>query len=55
VSGAFVQGAQKERAESACIETGLEALRLLADMDEAMRAQGALHWRPSLWVPSVAS
>ncbi len=55
VSGAFVQGAQKEQAESACIETGLEALRLLADMDEAMRAQGALHWRPSLWVPGVAS
>jgi len=55
VSGAFVQGAQKEQAESACIETGLEALRLLADMDEAVRAQGAVHWRPSLWVPIVAS
>ena len=55
VSGAFVQGAQKEQAESACIETGLEALRLLAEMDEAMHAQGALHWRPSLWVPGVAS
>ncbi len=55
VSGAFVQGAQKERAESACIETGLEALRLLAEMDEAVQAQGAVHWRPSLWVPIVAS
>ncbi len=55
VSGAFVQGEQKERAESACIETGLEALRLLADMDEAQRADGALQWRPSLWTPSVAS
>ena len=55
VSGAFVQGEQKEQAESACIETGLEALRLLADMDDAVRAEGALHWRPSLWVSSVAS
>lgn len=55
VSGAFVQGEQKERAESACIETGLEALSLLADMDEAQRADGALQWRPSLWTPSVAS
>jgi uridine phosphorylase len=55
VSGAFVQGEQKEQAESACIETGLEALRLLAEMDDAVRANGALHWRPSLWVSSVAS
>lgn len=55
VSGAFVQGEQKERAEAACIETGLEALRLLAEMDDAMRAAGAAHWRPSLWAPQVAS
>lgn len=55
VSGAFVQGAQKDRAEAACIETGLEALRLLAEMDEATRAAGAAHWRPSLWMSSVAS
>lgn len=55
VSGAFIQDAQKEQAQAACIETGLEALSLLAEMDEAVRAQGALHWRPSLWVPVVAS
>lgn len=55
VSGAFVTGEQKERAEAACIDTGLEALRLLADMDKAVSAAGAVHWRPSLWVPSVAS
>ncbi|CAN5680802.1 uridine phosphorylase [soil metagenome] len=55
VSGAFVQGEQKERAEAACIETGLEALCLLAEMDEAVRAAGAMHWRPSLWVSKVAS
>jgi uridine phosphorylase len=55
VSGAFVQGEQKEQAESACIETGLEALRLLAEMDDAVQANGALHWRPSLWVSTLAS
>lgn len=55
VSGAFVAGEQKERAEAACIDTGLEALRLLAEMDDAVRAAEALHWRPSLWVPRVAS
>jgi uridine phosphorylase len=55
VSGAFVTGDLRDRAEAACIDTGLEALSLLAEMDEAVHAQGALHWRPSLWVPKVAS
>jgi uridine phosphorylase len=55
VSGAFVQGDEKQRAEAACIDTGLEALRLLAEMDDAMRAAEALHWRPSLWVSRMAS
>lgn len=55
VKGTFVHGEQAEQAEAACIETGLEALRLLAEMDEAVRAQEAVHWRPSLWVPTVAS
>jgi uridine phosphorylase len=55
VSGAFVQGDQRDRAEAACIDTGLEALSLLAEMDEAVLAHKALHWRPSLWVPKVAS
>jgi uridine phosphorylase len=55
VSGAFVQGAQKDQAESACIDTGLEALRLLAEMDDATRAAGATHWRPSLWKSTVTS
>jgi uridine phosphorylase len=48
-TGAFVQGEQKDRAEAACIETGLEALCLLAEMDEATRTAEAPHWRPSLW------
>ena len=50
VSGAFVDGEQRERAEAACIETGLEAFSLLAEMDEAVTSRGAVHWRPSLWV-----
>ncbi|HUR15940.1 MAG TPA: nucleoside phosphorylase [Candidatus Limnocylindrales bacterium] len=55
VSGDFVQGDAKDRAEKACIETGLEALRLLAEMDEATRAAGAVHWRPSLWTSGMSS
>jgi uridine phosphorylase len=54
-TGKFVQGAAKERAEAACIETGLEALSLLAEMDDATRAAGAAHWRPSLWASRKAS
>jgi uridine phosphorylase len=53
-SGEFVQGAQKERAELACIETGMEALRILSAMDERLRQDGAVHWRPSLWAAGMA-
>jgi uridine phosphorylase len=55
VSGKFVQGAERDRAEKACIETGLEALCLLGDMDDAVARDGTLHWRPSLWSSVVAS
>ncbi|MGH2407557.1 MAG: nucleoside phosphorylase [Candidatus Limnocylindrales bacterium] len=48
-TGRFVAGEQQVRAEAACIDTGLEALCLLAEMDEAVVAAGAAHWRPSLW------
>ncbi len=54
-TGRFVQGAAQERAETACIETGLEALSILAEMDDATRAAGAAAWRPSLWAPAMAS
>ena len=53
-TGRFVQGEQKDRAEAACIDTGLEALGLLADMDEAVIAAGARQWRPSLWAPMAS-
>jgi len=54
-TGAFVQGEQKERAEHACIETGLEGLRILADMEAQVTAAGAAHWRPSMWGSHVAT
>jgi uridine phosphorylase len=54
-TGRFVEGDQKQRAEAACIDTGLEALCLLAEMDDATQAAGAAHWHPSLWAPLVAS
>jgi uridine phosphorylase len=53
-SGAFVMGEQKERAEQACVETGLEALSILADMQARADAAGTVHWRPSLWPAGVA-
>jgi uridine phosphorylase len=53
-TGAFVMGEQKERAERACIETGLDALVLLAGMQERMVREGAPHWRPSLWSSEMA-
>ena len=54
-TGAFVQGERKEQAEAACIETGLEALCLMAEMDDAARGAGATYWRPSLWSPVAVS
>jgi uridine phosphorylase len=53
-TGRFVAGEQQARAEAACIDTGLEALCLLAEMDEAVMAAGAAHWRPSLWAPMAS-
>jgi uridine phosphorylase len=53
-TGRFVSGEQQARAEAACIDTGLEALCLLAEMDEAVVAAGAAHWRPSLWAPMAS-
>jgi hypothetical protein len=49
VTGDFVTGADKERAEAACVDTGLEALAVLAEMDRQKQQAGAERWRPSLW------
>ena len=48
-TGDFAAGTARDRAEAACIETGLEGLRVLAQMDRQKRAIGADRWRPSLW------
>ena len=48
-TGEFVTGATKDAAEAACVETGLESLRILADMDRQKRRAEVERWRPSLW------
>ncbi len=48
-TGAFVEGDNKDRAEAACVETGLEALTILATLDRQKMDAGADRWRPSLW------
>ena len=48
-TGEFITGEARERAESACVETGLEGLRILAAMDSQRQRAAADRWRPSLW------
>jgi uridine phosphorylase len=48
-TGAFVVGEAKERAEAACVETGLEGLQILAEMDRQKLEAATDRWRPSLW------
>jgi uridine phosphorylase len=52
-TGDFVTGELKDVAEAACVETGLESLLVLADMDEQKRAAQTDRWRPSLWKHTV--
>jgi uridine phosphorylase len=52
-TGDFVSGDQKDAAEAACVETGLEGLLVLADMDRQKREAGTDRWRPSLWQHTV--
>ena len=52
-TGDFVSGDLKDAAEAACVETGLESLLVLADMDRQKREAGTDRWRPSLWRHSV--
>lgn len=53
-AGEFVTGSQLDAAESACVETGLDSLLILAHMDRQKREAGVSHWRPSLWSRSTA-
>ncbi len=52
-TGEFVSGDAKDAAEAACVETGLESLLVLADMDRQKREAGTERWRPSLWQHTV--
>jgi uridine phosphorylase len=47
-TGEFVTD-QKDAAEAACVETGLESLLVLAEIDRQKRDAGTDRWRPSLW------
>lgn len=48
-TGDFVVDEAKDRADAACVETGLEGLRILAAMERQKREAQADRWRPSLW------
>ena len=52
-TGDFVTGELKDAAEAACVETGLESLLVLGDMDEQKRRAGTDRWRPSIWNHTV--
>ena len=52
-TGEFVTGDLKDAAEAACVETGLESLLVMADMDRQKREAGTDRWRPSLWQHAV--
>ena len=47
-TGDFISGTAKDEAERACVETGLDALLILAGMDRNKEAAAAARWRPSL-------
>ena len=53
-SGGFVSGDQKTAAEQGLIETGLEALHVLAEMDARRAATGESYWRPSHGLAEMA-
>jgi uridine phosphorylase len=53
-TGEFVEGASKDAAEAACVDTGLDGLIVLAEMDAQKRAASTDRWRPSLWASETA-
>ena len=54
-TGEFIMGDDRDRAVAGLIDTGLEALHVLAEMDEQLRRSGEKHWRPSHWAPDLAT
>ena len=53
-TGEFVGGASKDAAEAACVDTGLDGLIVLAEMDAQKRAASTDRWRPSLGASETA-
>ncbi len=51
-TGEFVTGDAQQLAEAAVVDTGLESLVILADLDRQKSKAGAARWRPSLWAPA---
>jgi uridine phosphorylase len=49
-TGDFVTGTAKDAAEASCVETGLESLRILAEMDRRKAEVPTDRWRPSLGI-----
>ncbi|MEI7744414.1 MAG: nucleoside phosphorylase [Chloroflexota bacterium] len=54
-TGEFVEGDVKNRAEAAAVDTGLESLRILAEIDRQKAKAGTTRWRPSLWTQSSSA
>jgi uridine phosphorylase len=52
-TGEFTSSELQDVAEAACVETGLEGLLVLAEMDRQKREAGTDRWRPSLWRQTV--
>jgi uridine phosphorylase len=48
-TGEFIDGAAKDAAEAACVETGLDSLVILSGIDRQKQLAGTDRWRPSLW------
>jgi uridine phosphorylase len=53
-TGQFIEGGAKDAAEAACVDTGLEGLIVLAEMDAQKRTASTDRWRPSLWTTETA-
>ncbi len=51
-TGQFAEGDVRTKAEAAVVETGLESLAVLAELDRQKETAGAARWRPSLWSQS---
>ena len=49
--GSSPRATPRIKAEAAVVETGLESLLVLAELDRQKQLAGAARWRPSLWSP----